>query len=369
MKPSKGTWGLRLIIHALTIALGVLVYWLLGFMLSDIASIEGPDYTAIEAKYVEPALYEKRDDLERRISDLDRDLISAREQQDIVSASSQNLQSTINQLLELKRLSIEKRATQAEADSDTIASSQARFLENQTKFQELNQRISDLTAQRDALKQEESELSRTIKDKQTPAEEEYRSLNEAHRIRLAAYQLVLLIPVLLIAAYLLAKRRGSPYYPLFLALGGGTLLRVVLVIHEYFPARYFKYIVTIALLIVVVRLLIYVIRLITHPKPEALLKQYREAYERFLCPVCEYPIRTGPRKWLYWTRRTVHKVLPISGVGDTEGKYTCPACGTALFDACGACGKVRHTKLPHCEHCGAETDPEKPNAVSTRSSA
>lgn len=365
MKSSKGTWGLRVIIHALTIALGVLVYWLLGFMLSDIASIEGPDYTAIEAKYVEPSLYEKHDDLERRIADLDRDLTSAREQQGIVSASSQNLQSTINQLLELQRLSIEKQVPQAEADSDTIATSQARFLENQTKFQELNQRIAELAAQRYALEREKTDLSRTIDDKLKPAQEEYQELYNAHRIRLAAYQLVLLIPVLLVAVYLLAKRRGSAYFPLFLALGGGTLLRVVLVIHEYFPARYFKYIVTIALLIVVVRLLIYVIRLITHPRPEALLKQYREAYERFLCPVCEYPIRTGPRKWLYWTRRTVHKVLPLSGVGDIEERYTCPACGTTLFDACGACGKVRHTKLPHCEHCGAETDPVKPNIVSS----
>ena len=127
--------------------------------------------------------------------------------------------------------------------------------------------------------------------------------------------------------------------------------------HEYFPSRYFKYIITIALIIVVVRLLVYVIRQILHPKRDALLKQYREAYERFLCPVCEYPIRTGPRKWLYWTRRTVHKVLLQPGAGAAQDAYTCPSCGNSLFRPCAACGNIRHTMLPHCEHCGAAIDP------------
>jgi len=126
-----------------------------------------------------------------------------------------------------------------------------------------------------------------------------------------------------------------------------------LVVHEYFPTRYFKYVLILALLAVVVRLLVYLIRTVAFPKVEWLERQYREAYERFLCPVCEYPIRTGPRKFLYWTRRTVHKILPLSGVSDAESPYTCPCCGTAVFETCPACGKIRHSLLAHCEHCGA----------------
>jgi predicted RNA-binding Zn-ribbon protein involved in translation (DUF1610 family) len=260
-------------------------------------------------------------------------------------------------LLELQRLSIEKDVAASDADKATLNLSQGKFLENQTKFQELNKQIADLASQRQQLDQERTELDRLIAKQSEPARREYQELYRAHRIRLAVYQLALLVPVLLIAAYFLAKRRGSLYYPLFLAAGGGTLVRVVLVIHEYFPARVFKYIITVALLVVVVRLLIYAIRLVARPKPDELLKQYREAYERFLCPVCDYPIRTGPRKWLYWTRRTVHKVLPQPGLSDGEETYTCPACGTLLFEMCPSCRKTRHRMLPHCEHCGAATDP------------
>lgn len=359
MKAKSGTWGIRLLIHALTFALGVLVFWLLGFLLGDIASIEGPDYAVIEAKYVDPALYEKQSTLGRQIDDLDRDIASAREQQEIVRASSQNLQSTIDQMLQLQRISVEKEVAQSETDSATLATSQTSFLEYQAKFQELNTQIALLASQRQQLDQEKTALDRTITENRKPAEREFQELQQAHRIRLAACQLALLVPVLLVTAYFLAKRRGSLYYPLFLAVGGGTLVRVVLVIHEYFPERYFKYIVTIALMIVVTRLLVLVIRLVAHPKRDAIVKQYREAYERFLCPVCEYPIRTGPRKWLYWTRRSVHKVLPQPGTVETPEPYTCPACGTALFEPCESCTKIRHSMLPHCEHCGASSDPVK----------
>lgn len=360
MKKSRGTWGIRILTHALTIALGILVFWLLGFILNDIASVQGPDYSEIEAKYIEPALREKQRALERQIADLDRELNSAREQQQIVSTSSQNLQSTINQLLQLQKLSIEKQVAPSESDKATLAASQASFLENQTKFQELNRQIAGLASQRQQLEQEKTFLDRDIAKKEEPAQREYQQAYEAHRIRLAAYQLALLVPVLLVVSYLLAKRRGSLYYPLFLAAGGGTVVRVVLVIHAYFPRAYFNYIVTISLILVVAALLVYVIRLVANPKPAALLKQYREAYERFLCPICEYPIRTGPRKWLYWTRRTVHKVLPQGASQDNSEAYTCPACGTTLFETCPSCQKVRHKMLPHCEHCGAGTDAVKP---------
>ncbi len=86
-------------------------------------------------------------------------------------------------------------------------------------------------------------------------------------------------------------------------------------------------------------------------------KQYRQAYERFLCPVCEYPIRTGPRKYLYWTRRTVHKTAltgTSSSAPDVDALYTCPACGTCLFEKCVSCESICHSLLPNCEHCGAE---------------
>jgi hypothetical protein len=98
------------------------------------------------------------------------------------------------------------------------------------------------------------------------------------------------------------------------------------------------------------------IRQVVRPKSDWLVRQYREAYERFLCPVCEYPIRRGPLKYLFWTRRTAKK-LPVVQLADADdkpdGPYTCPICATKLFEECPSCHAQRHALLPACEHCGA----------------
>src|SRR5439155_13089901 len=122
-------------------------------------------------------------------------------------------------------------------------------------------------------------------------------------------QLAVLLPLLGVAAFLVIKKRSSIYFLLYLAFGGATLLKIGLVIHEYFPSKYIKYVLIGAMLLAVGRLLIHFIRTIAFPKVQWLLKQYREAYERFLCPVCEYPIRVGPRRFLFWTRGTVNKLV------------------------------------------------------------
>ena len=353
---SRGAWGTRQLIHFFTVVLGVLFFWLLGFLVEDIESIQGPDYATIEHKYVDPSLVTSSERVGKQIADLQRAVNNKREQQRLVGDSSQNLQRTMDQLLELQRLSIQKAASLSEAEKGNLAASLKSFLESQKSYQELNQDIADLTSKKLALEEEKNQLEQQLAAQRRPAQAEFDQLAERHRLRLAFYQLALLVPLLLVAGYLLMARRRSLYFPLFLAVGGATLVKVALVIHEYFPTRYFKYVLIVALLAVVVRLIIYLIRIVAFPKIEGLMRQYREAYERFLCPICEYPIRTGPRKFLYWTRRTVHKILPQGDSPGTEDPYTCPSCGTTVFEQCPSCGKVRHSLLAHCEHCGAKKE-------------
>lgn len=344
---------MRLLIRLFTLALAILAYWLLGFLVQDIESIRGPDYAEVERRFVDVKLVANLKQVESQRAELERQLGNAREQQRQVADGSQNLQRTINQLLELQKLSLEKQVALPAADSGNLSVSLARFLDSQKQYQELNAGIADQTARKLAWDEERRVLEQQIERQRDPARAEFARLQQAHRLRLAAYQLAILIPLLLIGALLVIRRRGSIYFPLMLAYAGATGMKVALVVHEYFPSRYFKYALILVLLGVVARLLIHFIRMIAFPKSEWLLRQYRESYERFLCPVCDYPIRTGPRRFLYWTRRTVHKVLPPSSA-DAGGdlRYSCPHCGTRLFETCANCGSVRHALLPHCAHCG-----------------
>jgi predicted RNA-binding Zn-ribbon protein involved in translation (DUF1610 family) len=353
---TKGPRTIRLLAHLCTVILGVLIFWLLGFLVEDIESLPGPDREAIERSHVDQALVRKQQELEKRTGGLERQLESARQQQRLVGEGAENLHRTIDQLLEIRRLSIEKAAVLPEGEKGSLSASLSQFLQDQKTYQELNHGIADLTSKKLRLEEDSRLVAEKIEAQKRSADEDFEQKSETHRVWLAFYQLALLVPLLLVAGGLLLRLRGSVYLPLFLAFGGATLLKVALVVHEYFPTRYFKYVLILVLLAVVARLLVYLIRIIVFPKLDWLLRQYREAYERFLCPVCEYPIRTGPRKFLYWTRRTVHKVLPPAEAEGKSEPYTCPSCGTPLFEECPACHNVRHSLLGHCAHCGTEKE-------------
>lgn len=274
--------------------------------------------------------------------------------QNLVGDSSQSLRQTLSQLLDLQRLRLEKSLAMTESEQAELSESLSLFLENQKRYQEANQELAALIEQRSGLEDSLQQMEEELSEQREPARREYQQASKRHDIRLAFFQLALLLPVLAAASVLYFKKRQSLYAPLAFALGAATLVKVGFVMHQYFPARLFKYILILALLGVVGRLLIYLLRAVAHPQSSWLNRQYREAYERFLCPVCEFPIRMGPRKFLYWTRRTVNKNILPTDRGDKEEAYACPSCGTTLFDECPSCHKIRHALLPHCRHCGGQ---------------
>ncbi|MBN2054149.1 hypothetical protein JW905_04465 [bacterium] len=352
----KGPWLNRLATRLLTMVLAVLLYWLLGFFVQDIKTIEGPEYTAIEKNHVSQTMETRAVELDERLAEIDRQIQSLSEERQVTGDSSENLRQTMGQLIDLRALSIEKSAQFSEAEQNNLAVSLAGFIGSQQKYQELNARISELVVQRQTLQDERRDTETAIEKQREPAREEFKALNKRHRLKLAFLQLLILVPLLSAAAILVVRKRSSLYFPLFLAFTTAATLKVTLVLHEYFPEKYFKYILIGVLIMAVARVLVHFIRMAAFPKAEWLAGQYREAYERFLCPICEFPIRIGPRRFLYWTRRTVKKALPVPMGDESETPYTCPACGTALFEECADCGAIRHSLLAHCRHCGARKE-------------
>jgi predicted RNA-binding Zn-ribbon protein involved in translation (DUF1610 family) len=351
----KGTWIFRFTVWFFTVVLAFLVFWLLGFLVQDIRSVEGPQFGDIEKRYVDRALLDKGEDLDKEIADAARQMDQLKEKQNLLGESTRNLQSTINQLLELQRLRIEKALTFPESQQKTFTDSLDLFLENQKRFQSLNNDIAKLADDKASLEAEKRRVEASLEAQRRPAFAEYQKVHRAHDLKLAFFQLLILVPVLILAAVLVAKKHGTAYFPIFLALALSTLVRVSLVIHEYFPSRFFKYVLLLGLLVVVTRLLVHFIRSIAYPRLQELLRQHKEAYRHFLCPICDYPIRRGPLRFAFWNRRSVRslRISPETTVIDEE--YVCPACGTRLFQKCASCHAVRHSLLPYCEHCGKET--------------
>ncbi len=350
---NKGPWTYRVLVWGFTGALGVLCFWLLGFVLEDLDRSSGPDLAALESTMLDPQLTAESDSLAQRIGETRRAIERDTKRQGVLQSSTQEAQRTMGQLLDFQRLAIEKGVTPTAEEQKALADSQQIFLDNQQHYQELNQQIARVEIERDDLESKQRKAQDLLTEARKPIQAEFVRLSEQHRWRVAALKLGVILPLLAVAVGLFVRWRGTAYAPVVFAFGAAVILHVVGVLYDYFPEIYFKYILIIAALVTVLVILVYLVRLVAHPKTDWLLGQYRDAYERFLCPVCEYPIRRGPLKYLFWTRRTAKKLLQLAPTSDVEQAYTCPMCATTLFGECSACHAQRHTLLPACEHCGA----------------
>jgi predicted RNA-binding Zn-ribbon protein involved in translation (DUF1610 family) len=343
------------LIALFTVLLALLSVWLIGFVLDDIGTIAGPEYPEVEKAFLSRALLDDAKAADDQLTELGRKLQEQRARQSLLRDSTSRYEQTMRQLVELQRLNVEKGITSDEATQKALAESVAFFLANQKTDQALNEDVTKLTEQVSALENHKRGIEKQLETQRVPARKEFQRLQHRHDRKLAFFKLTFLLPLLAGVVVLFLRKRNSGYVPMLYAVGAAVLWHTVMVIHEHFPTRYFKYIVLCALLSVVAYTLVVLLRMLRSPKKGWLLKQYREAYEKFVCPVCEYPIRRGPRKYLFWTRSTIKKLaVPESAAGSKDEPYTCPSCGSRLFEECASCHAIRHSMLPYCDKCSAE---------------
>lgn len=350
---AKGSWGVRFFIVVLGITLGILFFWLLSFIEGDIGTMKGPEWEKVRRSYVSVELDEQKKKLNKEISELNRGIDSLLERKDNLYRGITNLQNTINQLLSIQKQYIEKNQEFPAESVNTLKESQTAFLGNQKEDLKFTQEIGVLIAQQQEKGLLLSEITETIEVHEKAAQEEYRALNEKHRLKVAILKLAFLVPVFLVMSFVFMKYRTSPYWPLAWAAFIAAFIKVAFVAHEYFPTEYFKYIALLVVIAIVLRILIYLIRLIVAPKKDLLIKQYQQFYDKHLCPVCTKPIKAGPLRYANWKKKATVLAAPGTEM-DKQQAYTCPSCGTGLYDKCDQCGGIRHSLLPYCEHCGTE---------------
>ncbi|MEX2310025.1 MAG: hypothetical protein WD738_20810 [Pirellulales bacterium] len=350
----RGTWWQRFLIALLTVVLTALIYWLLGFVLDDIGTIPGPTYEEFEAARLDPVLRETAKRLTLEIADTEREINNQSTRQNLLRESTRAAQQTLGQLLEIQRLSIEQGTTLSDEQQAALAESQQLFLENQRRDQELSESRAALNERLVALQEEQRQNRLALEEARRPIQDEFNDLMDRHRLTLAAIKIAVLAPLWALGAWLFLRYRDTIYAPLVYALDVALVLKTFEVMHEYFPRRYFKYILIVAAIAAVCWILYRLLRLVARPSRDWRLRQYREAYQSFLCPICRYPIRRGPLRFVPWPPRSVPQPLvPSAESAALDPPYTCPSCATPLYEACAQCGHTRHALLPACEHCGA----------------
>jgi len=347
----RGTWWQRFLIWVFGIALALLFYWLLGFILQDIGRLRGPDWNELEAERLDPVLRQTTERLNNELAEVKRQIENEERRQRLLQESTASSQKTLSQLLELQRMSLEQQAILPEDQQQALAESQRLFLENQEKDQQLNESLAALYERQSSLTDEQRENDAKLNEAQVPLRVEFEQRLRRHRLRVAAIKIGVLTPLLIVGGWLFARFRNSAYAPMVYAFDVAVLAKTFLVMHEYFPSEYFRYILIVSALAVIGWLLARLLSIVARPSRDLRLKQYRESYAAFMCPMCQYPIRRGPLKFMAWTPRSLRRASkPLAGVSDEP--YTCPACTTPLYEKCPSCGATRHALLPACEHCG-----------------
>ncbi|HPA44510.1 MAG TPA: hypothetical protein PK395_02010 [bacterium] len=352
----KGPWTHRFLVWLFSSLLTLLLLWLLGFIMRDIGRLPGPDREKVEEKYIDASLKTRLENLEKEHRTLTGQIENQREIQGILRTSTDSSRETMNQLLAVHRLNLERNVTPTEAEQKALAESETLFLENQRKFQEANQEISLLSEQARVIQEQIGILQKEIEEKRETAREDFEAQFQVHEFKVAALKLAFLIPLVLLAGWFLIYRRSRAYAPIIYSTFIATFWQTGLVIHEHFPTELFKYIALGTAIAIVLAVLIHLIRTVTAPKKNWLLKQYRESYNRLRCPICAYPIQRGPFKYAFWTAKgpRIGIAQDTASERGEEKSYVCPSCGERLYESCEACSAIRASLLPYCQSCGKE---------------
>jgi predicted RNA-binding Zn-ribbon protein involved in translation (DUF1610 family) len=204
--------------------------------------------------------------------------------------------------------------------------------------------IEDLNAQTGALDRKLTQLYDERAKLETAAQSTFDSAAFKQDLKVFVYRLFLTLPLLVLAGWMVRKKRGSAYWPLMRGFGLFALYAFFVELVPYLPSYggYIRYIVGIILTIVASHYLIkwmqhYLAnRVVAEQKAEVERKQsirYEDALKKMsanVCPGCERPIAT---------------------TGEVLADY-CVHCGMQLFDKCMSCATRKLAFFHYCMSCG-----------------
>ena len=344
-------WPLRLAIGFLSLLLTLFLIWLLSFLLNDIGDLPGPDYNEIQQRHVPQEKLDEANDLATQLDGVEKRIKRQQEIQGTLQQSMRNAETALTKIADLQRLSIEGGGKPSEVDRQAMENARSRFYTAQDEYESANETITTLNDERHQLKQSIASIDAELRQFKNKSQAEYNDARRSHDLKIASLKLVFVVPLLLLAAWLVKKKRGSIYQPFNWAALVATFWMVWLVMWDHFPRDFFKYVAILAAIGILGAFLTWAIRSSARPRKATLLKRHREAYQNHRCPACDFPILRGAFQQAVWTKRgpKLHGEAP----SQTESsRYTCPSCGEALFDQCGDCGEVTQTLLPYCSACG-----------------
>lgn len=350
----KGTRTYRVLINLLNILLAILVYWLLSFIIDDIENQPGPSFVEIQKHFLNPVLVQEQTTLQHQYDNIEQKNIIQNQQLHNLQTGINSYRDTMNQLLDLEKASIQKGIPFTQESQQNLKDITKLYLQNQQQFQKINQLLSTHHLQQQQINIQLQELNKKLSKQTIEANTNYAILNDQHHIKLAALQLIALLPLLFLAFFNYKKYQHTMYKSMLIAINAAIIIKIALVMHTHFPTQAFKYCLIIALIIITIRILINMLKMASSPKLSWLINQYKESYQRSQCPICQFSILPGVFKFTSFSKDSPEHHEINTQYLKQIAQYTCPGCGQQLFETCSHCSHTRHSLLMFCDHCGTE---------------
>lgn len=351
----KSPLGLRIFTWFGGVMLAVLLIWLMGMALHDIGSFREVRRDTYEAQQIPREQVDLQRSLQRKIDVIKRKSQSEREQANLKKEQAETAKQTLTSLVQLERADVEKGVPVSEERQAAVNAAQQRLLDAQDAHNKRIESIAALSAEQADLAAQLRDVDADIQKGRNRANQLYYDEMRKLHFQAGMLKILILLPVVAVAGWFFAKKRKTPLAPIAWSVGAAVLWELISVIHMHFPNKLGKYVFLLTAVLVVLRLLMMLIRSAIRPSVNTLVKRYREAYRKAQCPVCGYPMAIGKAPFARMAQLLATKRFTVAAPAEagTERPYTCPSCGEPLFEECADCGKLRHSLLPSCTHCGA----------------